>query len=252
METCDLFEYASFSLESYNTIKVEELGPDDIFLDVDGCQVMMYHHEEKVLIVFRGTDFESLNDILVNLDFHRDMDPLLGEAYVHGGFKEELDSVWSYITKFVDTCAVPTYKNVVVTGHSLGGALALLCGARLAKRYDLLTCQVCTFGAPCVGGRTFVHELDSLHNLSIWRVRHNNDKVPNIHSLKVMGYKHVGHEVHLTHDGRVLRGPLTWRQRLWDWWLGHWEALRTFKFSDSLRDHNITKYVEILHTNLHD
>jgi predicted lipase len=56
----------------------------------------------------------------------------------------------------------PAGMRVLLTGHSLGGALATLAAHDLATHCGLTNCQVYTFGAPRPGNRAFRREYDQL------------------------------------------------------------------------------------------
>ncbi|MCZ6834271.1 MAG: lipase family protein, partial [Planctomycetota bacterium] len=76
-------------------------------------------------------------------------------GYVHRGFAEALDHVWDEIDSCL-TVEVPPDCPILYTGHSLGGALAILAATR--RRPDALY----TFGAPRVGDVSFNHYLEGL------------------------------------------------------------------------------------------
>jgi len=75
--------------------------------------------------------------------------------------RREMDSTGSSATK------------VVVCGHSLGGALATLCAAGLAKEYDDVECV--TFGQPRVGDKEFCASLDAERKVKYARIVHGGD-----------------------------------------------------------------------------
>jgi predicted lipase len=217
-------------------------------IDHDGCQVLFMTNSKlkETMIAFRGTDFESWNDILVNLNYTPTPDPLLDLAFVHNGFLTELNSVWALLDEWIDEYARRDYHTITTMGHSLGGGLALLCGLRVAHRYDLLPCECYTFGAPMVGGPTFEIKYRQCLNFDHYRVTHNNDKVPRIATLYAMGYEHVGTPVHLTYNHELVIGRQSWKQLLWDALCGRLEAFKSFKWGDAFRDHRIVKYCQIL------
>lgn len=235
------------SHEDFSSICQNFVYPNDsvsMFLEFDGCQVFCIRNlsTREIVFVFRGTDFESWNDTLVNLQINLDFD-MNNKCRVHRGFRNELNSVWQTLQTFLPQTELQTY-TVTCTGHSLGGALALLCASRIAYYYDVQT--VCySFGSPEIGDQSFYNffqELPCTH----WRIRHNNDKVPEIHTLSLMGYRHVGFEIHITYNGRFVYQDLSWQDRLWDWMAGHWNAFRNWKFGDSIQDHSIESYVQHL------
>jgi putative lipase involved disintegration of autophagic bodies len=61
---------------------------------------------------------------------------------VHRGFKEALDEVWPDLLPYIRKLAEKGCK-IWVTAHSLGGALAILCGGRYGNAQG-----VYTFGSP--------------------------------------------------------------------------------------------------------
>ena len=101
-----------------------------------------------------------------------------------------------------------------ITGHSLGGALATLCGFYVAARSrfaHLPTIYVWTFAAPRVGTQAFIHAWQHLERTG--RIRHarfssTQDLVPlvpfcNFEMDDLQFYKHVGIRVQLHGVGRV-------------------------------------------------
>ncbi|KAK1308922.1 hypothetical protein QJS10_CPA09g00679 [Acorus calamus] len=88
--------------------------------------------------------------------------------------------------------------SLTVTGHSLGGALALLNGHEVALMIPDLPVSVVSFGAPWVGNAAFREELRGL-GACVLRVVSKQDLVP---KLPGVVYAHVGTELRV--DTRVL------------------------------------------------
>ena len=87
--------------------------------------------------------------------------------------------------------------QLTISGHSLGGALAILYGAHVAKNVLPDTnIAVLTIGTPRVGDRDFKRSVRSLANLANWRVVYRLDVIPRI-PLDNMGYRHAGHLIFL-------------------------------------------------------
>lgn len=86
----------------------------------------------------------------------------------------------------------PDYK-LVVTGHSLGGAIATLAAAQL--RHDGYDAALYSFGAPRIAGPKLS---DYITNQSggNYRITHWNDPVPNL-PLIVMKYAHISPEYYI-------------------------------------------------------
>jgi hypothetical protein len=96
------------------------------------------------VLAFRGTLTEGLaaESDWIN-DFHADLvtDPRF-PGKVHGGFLKSIDALWPFISDII-----PRY----ITGHSKGGALALLAG----WLFQVFEPTVITFAAPRVGNSAF-------------------------------------------------------------------------------------------------
>src|SRR5208282_73814 len=74
-------------------------------------------------------------------------------ARFHRGFLEALEMVWGPLSAMVDQALKAKDRPLWVTGHSLGGALALLAAWRFQRNF-LPVCEVVTFGGPMIGNET--------------------------------------------------------------------------------------------------
>ncbi len=103
------------------------------------------------------------------------------EAFVHSGFYVFLKRVWPLIER--ELIHLP--RPWIVTGHSLGGALAMLVGPIIHP--DL----ICTFGAPKVGNETF-YQIKTGH--ALWRLVNHTDLVPHLPLRdRTVGERHFSH-----------------------------------------------------------
>lgn len=148
------------------------------------------------VLAFRGTEAMTPGDALPKLkDVARDWltDARVKRAAfddlgrVHGGFAAALATVWNEIEPLL-----PRAPRWWCTGHSLGGALAALASARIARRGTALAGAI-TFGQPRCGDATFVRFLGTL---PLTRVVNACDLVPRL-PPKALGYEHAGTLVHL-------------------------------------------------------
>lgn len=111
---------------------------------------------EKVLVIsFRGTS--AFRDFVTDGDIRRAR-PEWAPGTVHNGFKTALDAVWSQITTKLGPPAAQQ-KDIWLTGHSLGAALAQLAALRL-NRAGYRVHRVYTFGTPRIGDKDFVVDYD--------------------------------------------------------------------------------------------
>jgi len=99
--------------------------------------------------------------------------------------------------------------KILLTGHSLGGALATLAALELTSRYHgEYEVQLINVASPLVGDRRFV-ELFNSHLPNALRVVFDRDPVPDVPDFLWM-YYHVGHEVFIDGHGNALvdRSPI--------------------------------------------
>ncbi|MEO8069991.1 MAG: lipase family protein [Acidobacteriota bacterium] len=157
-----------------------------------------------VFVCFRGTQPGRVADILA--------DGLLvlvpwkagsGVGFVHLGFREALENVWSKLMDKLRPLA--TSRTVWFGGHSLGAALATLA----ADRYPD-TAGVCTLGSPRVGDKTFADHFDARFGPRALRYVNDTDVVTHLPTPFPLPYKHVGGLRHIASDGRITatRPPL--------------------------------------------
>lgn len=120
-----------------------------------GCQIgYIVSVEDATVIVFRGTD--DPGDWFANLDVRPDSDV---HGRIHRGFNHAYESLQSQIIGLL-TDTPPA--NLWITGHSLGGALAVICAYDLIHYQTLDVCGVMTFGQPMVASKKAANYLDDL------------------------------------------------------------------------------------------
>lgn len=81
--------------------------------------------------------------------------------------------------------------QLVVTGHSLGGALATLAGSYLRKKG--IHADIYTFGSPRVGNKAFASWVSNQSNGKTYRVTNKKDPVTSL-PPEVLKYTHVAPE----------------------------------------------------------
>jgi hypothetical protein len=126
------------------------------------------------ILVFRGTRRGFSNWMFI-LNFFLSRWPTGGR--VHHGFKNVMLQAWEEIQPQLDSFSGPCFY----TGHSLGGALAVL-AATLKKPQ-----AVYTFGAPRLADAVF---LQSARHLQIYRLVNSKDIVASVPPIP--GVLHVG------------------------------------------------------------
>ncbi|WP_437520728.1 hypothetical protein WME79_27650 [Sorangium sp. So ce726] len=103
-------------------------------------------------------------------------------------------------------------RALYITGHSLGGALAVLAAARLftigslyRKHWKNLR-GIYTFGQPMVGDPTFARRYEQAFGHTLFRHIYKNDVVPRMPPRTAGEFKHIGEEYHAGDDGWAYRG----------------------------------------------
>jgi predicted lipase len=108
-----------------------------------GTEVLMKTVRKHTVMAFRGTTLDGL-DILDDLRAYPWWSKEI-RGFVHRGFLSGVRDIWSHLP-----IGGPNPMSVVLTGHSKGGAEAILFGAMLCA-LKIPPVQIETFGAPRVG-----------------------------------------------------------------------------------------------------
>lgn len=177
--------------------------------------------DTHAVLAFRGSDPVTLpswiTDAVVRLVAR---DEYAGR--VHLGFSSVLRRTWDRIEQMLERAAD---KPLFLTGHSMGGALAVLAACRLAKM-GRPPVAVYTYGAPRVGDPVFcagysiptyriVNRLDlvpeipiaSLRRMLPSKPRFTNERIlARLHRLaeRVPCYGHVNTFVYIDRDGQII------------------------------------------------
>lgn len=172
------------------------------FYDGPSTQAFTCSDASRVIIAFRGSE-QDPRDWINNANFR----PVPGEhdGHVHSGFHGALDEVWDQIAAHVDR---DTPRPLFVTGHSLGGALATLAGARLHSA-GMAVGGVYTYGQPRVGKSDFQRHYNEALRDKTFRMVNHIDLVTRV-PLLVHGYRHIGRRMYFDEDGTLERDAGNW------------------------------------------
>ncbi len=143
------------------------------------------------VLVFRGTS-TGISHWIYNLQCM--LSPWPQGGRVHRGFKVLLLKAWDEIEQMLDSLP----ENLYFTGHSLGGALAVL--ASTLKEPE----AVYTFGAPRIADPSFI---EVAQEINIYRVANPQDIVARVPPFP--GIKHVG-KVHYLAGSKVANNSRNW------------------------------------------
>lgn len=187
----------------------DKLGLDARLFSIDNTQAWLGVNEANVVVAFRGTEsattLDGLKDILLTDAMNLLVVPegRLGHdlaaagvgARFHKGFADALAEVWEPLAAAVEAELKANDRPLWITGHSLGGALALLV-AWLFKRRFVAVHEVCTFGAPMIGNREACAAFDREFAGRIFRYVNGRDPVPKLPTLSLVAneFLHVKEE----------------------------------------------------------
>lgn len=136
--------------------------------DTDTQGFLAHRPGEFRVLAFRGT--ENLRDAKTDISALFKSTPY-GKA--HQGFLEAYQSVADKVEKALDASAAEgNDAQLLVTGHSLGGALATVATRMLEKAYTISGCY--TFGSPRVGDERWADSFKT----PVYRVINRADPVP--------------------------------------------------------------------------
>ena len=166
-----------------------------------------------VVVVCRGT--KDFRDFVADANcFLRPLTSGKRAARVHAGFNEQYVSIINAIVE-----AIVAFKRdsdvIVVCGHSLGGALAVLVGLYLANFEPFYKLHsVYTYGQPYVGDRRFARLCNRKLGRRHIRVVDETDIVPRsprfAFRLPVKLMWHSGDERFITNRLKLRRNPSLW------------------------------------------
>jgi hypothetical protein len=220
----------TYSLAPINPfLRSKEHAPT--LIEVLGAQAYVVSSADDVIVVCRGTEATSINDTLADLKivsvYHRN------GGLVHSGFYTEYSKVAHGIQDAIKSHNPVGLKKVWITGHSLGGAMAVLLSM------DIKPAGCYTFGQPRVGNKKLMKQID----FPYYRYKNNNDIVTNV-PFVILGYCHGGILRYIDVNGNMRQSTV--RQRMGDILRGFWIAAKHGEWFDGLYDHRMLSYYDYL------
>jgi triacylglycerol lipase len=199
------------------------------YFDRGGTEAFLVGNAEKLVLIFRGTEPQNAQDWITNGQVAK---VRACGGRVHSGFWQGCQDVWSEVESEVQRRrqGFATPPPLFLTGHSLGGALAILSAAQL---------QLCghpvdgiyTFGCPRIGDRQFAMQYNRrLYNCTFRLVNHR-DIVTQLPPTE-MGYTHVGQLIYFDAQGVRQISPFPNENE--------------FGWAESFYDHDLTVYQQSL------
>jgi V8-like Glu-specific endopeptidase len=161
------------------------------FIEADDTQCFVAATPQAILVSFRGT--ESVGDWLANLNVASRTRPY---GVVHRGFLGAFQAVEGQLLAVLE--ASPN-RSLLLTGHSLGGALATIAAAEWHQRFNVR--WIMTYGQPAVGRSNF-EQFMQRYDASFFRFVNDDDVVPRVPP----NYRHVGRLIRFDAAGNVPAG----------------------------------------------
>lgn len=187
-----------------------QLGLDAQLFSVGHTQAWVAGDDNHLVVAFRGTEsptsIEGLKDWLlcdaVNLlilptgRMGTDFAAAGVGARFHQGFINALSDIWPPLLPAVERELNRKERPLWITGHSLGGALAVL-SAWLFHRKFIRVHQVYTFGGPMIGNAAASQAFDKTFDGKIYRYVNSPDPVPRLPTISLIAndYGHVQREM---------------------------------------------------------
>ena len=193
----------------------DELGLTGKLISVDNTQAWIASNEAHIVVAFRGTEkptaIEGLKDWLLTNAMNLLIVPegRLGTdlaaagvgARFHQGFVNAIGEIWPQVLTEVEQEISKADRALWVTGHSLGGALALF-AAWLFTRKMVNVHQIYTFGAPMIGNQAAVDAFNNEFKGRLFRYTNHPDPGPRLPMYSLLANEFV----HCDEERQLLSG----------------------------------------------
>jgi len=184
-ETNDPTKIASIGANFGITVPTGGIISEEIVtpLPQASTQAIVCERTDAVIVGFSGTDPVVLADWISDFDIGI---TTTGSA---NGFAVAAQAVEKDLNDVLATLS--NEKPIFVTGHSLGGALAVLAAHRLNSLHPGRIRAVYTYGMPRPGNEFFANDYNAALGERTYRLVHGNDVVPTV-APSSFGFRHVG------------------------------------------------------------
>lgn len=217
---CDADELSSWSCKWCEEVSDFEVASNGVITG-DSLQAFAGYDPDygRIVVSFRGT--ANIEDWMKDFDYSQTTYPY-ADAYgvdtttecIHSGFYDSWGELGTdgLTTTLSELFSKYSGSDVLVTGHSLGGAIAQIAAldfklSPVYQQYSIGAVNVITFGSP----RWARDDLASVYDQVIdsnWRLTNEKDIVPTVpYTYLSNGFSHTATEIHYTADD-----PLTYEQ----------------------------------------
>lgn len=208
-KACELaYRHAPEGTAAFRTV----LGMSARLISVDNSQAYVAGDTQSVVVAFRGSQspksldgfkdwlLTNANNLLVVPEGRAGTDFAAAGvgARFHRGFLEALAEIWDPLHGAVREALGAKDRPLWITGHSLGGAIALLAAWRFQQQF-IPVHEVMTFGAPMVGNAAAAQAFEREFPNRIFRYVDVEDPVPLLPTVSLVAntYRHCLNEVRL-------------------------------------------------------
>ena len=243
----------------------ERLGLEAVLFSVGNTQCYVAHNADHVVCAFRGTESPTSLDGFKDMFLTDAMNLLIipegqlgsdlaaagvGARY-HQGFVNALADIWEPVYTATSAHLKENDRPLWTTGHSLGGALALLAGWMFLRR-TIPVHQIYTFGGPMIGNEEVAKAFNRELGGKIFRYVNTLDPVPQLPTLSLVSnqYAHCDTEMSPPAEGTEPSGLAllqSYASKAVDGLISGslandlWQAIR-----GRLEAHNLSAYYEML------
>jgi hypothetical protein len=208
-----------------------------------GTQLFIASRQDDnlAIVAFRGTELDDPSDLFTDANFlltpwADDSGGSLGRVYK--GFAKALKSndILGKLRAGLDAMVPPT--RVLLTGHSLGAALATLAASQMPSSH------LYTFGLCRVGNASFAQAIQTVSHTRFVDCCDFATRLP----PEMFSYVHVGSLCYIDRNGQLLESPTedainADRRKAAAWYLAHHSFLHGTVFLRDLADHAPINYV---------
>ena len=188
----------------------EQLNLAARLISVDNTQAFVCENAGSIVLAFRGSELPTGVDgfkdwLLTNArNFLVLPEGRIGTDFAaagvgarfHRGFMEALSEIWEPLVSAVEAALQRKERPIWITGHSLGGAVALLAAWRLHQKFISIH-RIVTFGAPMIGNNAAALAFQREFGGRIIRYVDHSDMVPRLPTMSLLSneYDHVQREI---------------------------------------------------------
>lgn len=161
---------------------------------------LLIKYADCIIVAFRGTDAGEIDDWRTNLQ-HTPGSGAFGRA--HSGYLAAVELLWPRLTASIEGMR-DNQQTLLMTGHSMGGALAVVAAAKFAAEGAIPVAGLYTFGQPAVAEAAFERELARRVEGRYFRFVNSSDMVPGLHVDPV--FAPGGQQLFIDRGGRIHAG----------------------------------------------